>query len=283
MAAAICAAACAAALLAPRSSRLSCGSGATSSLTRLCCGQTIALRSACTLRSTDAPAALASGWDAARSAIAGEDHGNHAGESHSRLSDASNSTHAMARVSGSFAFSTMRRHASFLAFDPRTLQNARPSPPPSGSAASSARSSSLIAPMVASGVSTGEPTGAGGFQPLASAGGSGTAFTFLMGAMAFCALSSSSSASGSCISTSAPSAPSAPSDLTSGLTGSSFTSTGAAPNRRSSSLQRVPSRKPRLLSRLARSSNSLSAPSYIPQGFSSGSVAFSSRWVPSWC
>mmetsp|Transcript_6641 Transcript_6641/g.27607 ORF Transcript_6641/g.27607 Transcript_6641/m.27607 type:complete len:281 (+) Transcript_6641:1044-1886(+) len=280
MAAAICAAACAAALLAPRSSRLSCGSGATSSLTRLCCGQTIALRSACTLRSTDAPAALASGWDAARSAIAGGDHGNHAGESHSRLSDASSSTHAMARVSGSFAFSTIRHHASFLAFDPRTLQNARPSPPPSGSAASSARSSSLIAPMVASGVSTGEPTGAGGFQPFASAGGSGTAFTFLMGAIAFCALSSSSSASGSCISTSAPSAPSG---LTSGLTGSSFTSTGAAPNRRSSSLQSVPSRKPRLLSRLARSSNSLSAPSYIPHGFSSGSVAFSSRWDPSWC
>ena len=185
----------------------------------------------------------------------------------------------MPRVRGDVAVSTMRRHASLRSLDPLTLQNALPSPPPSGSAASSARISSRIAAIVASGVSTAAPAGEGAFQPFASAGGAGTARTAPMGAIAFCALSSSfSGSSGSFISTS----PSAPSGTIrdSTLTGASSQGTGAAPNRRSSSLQRVPSRKPRLLSEAARAPRP-STPWYMPHGFSSGRCAFSSRVDPS--
>ena len=174
MAAAMAAAAAAAARRVPRSSRVSVGAGATSSLARVGFGQLMARRNAAT---RSAAAAIAASWfsaAAARSAGAGGDHGSHAGDTHSRRSDASKRHVAMAICSGVVAASSMRLHAARRRVDPRTWHIARPSKPPVGSAASSAKSSDLAASTAAATASEADdaaPGGRGGIHVGSGRGG----------------------------------------------------------------------------------------------------------------
>eukprot|EP00982_Pelagococcus_subviridis_P002209 17036-Pelagococcus_subviridis.AAC.1 len=219
---------------------------------------TTARRNACARISTPAAATETFALDAARSAGAGFDHGSHAGESQFFASDASRSTDDIANVAGSVADVVMRRHDARRVCDPLAGHIAS-----SGSAASIARSSVRAAAIAAPGPVGSEfsaPTGRGGFHAPSSGGGGGTATTASMGgsggASGFvfffvapgCPSSAvrpkSPSAGGVAVAVASPSPGFAASSSPDSTDGGFGPSTRGAPNRRCSSLHRLPSLSP---------------------------------------